>query len=225
MPLDMIRNICNDFHQAGFPLPHSNIILSGGDPLLHPQFDKVCDIVRNSVGYVTLSTNGILIPHYIRTFRSNDSIQVSVDGDSITHDFIRGKGSYEKAVQGLKILQENGIKHSISFTINKQNERCIDPIIDLCVETESYLLNFNLYQPIQNNCLDPITFNRWITLKRYVKEKLEKHRIIVSDTCVEKGCIAGILGISVLPDGTYWDCSRNQMSLGTYPQKIKNVLL
>ncbi|MDD3136188.1 MAG: hypothetical protein PHF64_06775, partial [Methanoregula sp.] len=47
--------------------------------------------------------------------------QVSVDGDKVTHDFIRGDGSYEKAVQALNILRENNIPHSISFTINKQN--------------------------------------------------------------------------------------------------------
>jgi MoaA/NifB/PqqE/SkfB family radical SAM enzyme len=224
MPLDMVKNVCMDFLNTGFPLPHSTIILSGGDPLLHPHFNEVCGIVRNLMGSVTLSTNGILIPRYVQTFHNNDSIQVSIDGDITAHDYIRGTGSYEKAVQGLKILQENGINHSISFTVNKQNVQCIDHIIDLCIETGSYLLNFNLYQPIQGNCLDPITFTQWVTLKRDVRKKLESHRIMVSDTCVEKGCIAGILGISVLPEGTYWDCSRNQKVLGTYPQKIHNVL-
>jgi MoaA/NifB/PqqE/SkfB family radical SAM enzyme len=224
MPLDMVRNVCADFLDTGFPLPENTIILSGGDPLLHPEFTEICRIVRELCGRVVLSTNGIRIPEVIDAFQASDSIQVSVDGDREAHDSIRGEGSYEKAVGGLGILKARRINHSISFTVNKQNVKCIDHIIDLCRKTESSLLNFNLYQPIQDNGLEPLTFTQWVTLKNDVRKKLKRHRIQVFDTCVEKGCIAGILGISVLPDGTYWDCSRNQKIVGKYPQRIKNVL-
>lgn len=224
MPLDMVRNVCRDFLQSGFPLPESTVILSGGDPLLHPDFRDVCRIIREVCGRVVLSTNGLLLPEFIDVFQDSDSVQVSIDGNQRVHDSIRGNGSYEKAVYGLEILQREGINHSISFTINQENAGCIDHIIDLCVTTESSLLNFNLFQPIQEGSLEPLTFSRWVALKREVRKRLRKHHVQVSDTCVEKGCIAGILGISVLPDGTYWDCSRNQSVIGGYPQKIRDVL-
>jgi MoaA/NifB/PqqE/SkfB family radical SAM enzyme len=224
MPLEMIREVSTDFLQADLPLPESTIILSGGEPLLHPQFGEVCSIVRSLNGYVALSSNGILVPQYIDLFRRNDGIQISIDGNSRVHDFIRGAGSYENAVRALRLLDENNIRHSISFTANKQNLKCIDHIIDLCIETGSYLLNFNLYHPIHENGLDPLSFSDWLSEKQRVKERVEQEGILCTATCVEKGCIAGILGLSVLPDGTYWDCSRNQHTIGKFPQKIRDVL-
>jgi len=225
MPLEMIREVSTDFLQADLPLPQSTIILSGGEPLLHPQFGEVCSIVRGLNEYVALSSNGILVPQYIDLFRGNDGIQISIDGDNRVHDFIRGEGSYEKAVRALRLLDENNIRHSISFTANKQNLKCIDHIINLCIETGSYLLNFNLYHPIHENGLDPLSFSNWLSEKQRVKERVEQEGIICTAACVEKGCIAGVLGLSVLPDGTYWDCSRNQQIIGRFPQKIGDVLL
>jgi len=225
MPLEMVREVSINFLQADLPLPESTIILSGGEPLLHPQFGEVCSIVRGLNGYVALSSNGILVPQYIGLFRRNDGIQISIDGDNRVHDFIRGAGSYEKAVRALQLLDENNIRHSISFTANKQNLKCIDHIINLCIETGSYLLNFNLYHPIHENGLDPLSYSDWLSERQRVKERVEQKGVLCPMTCLEKGCIAGILGLSVLPDGTYWDCSRNQRVLGRFPQKIDDVLL
>lgn len=225
MPLEMIREVSTNFLQADLPLPQSAIILSGGESLLHPQFGEVCSIVRSLNGYIALSSNGILVPQYIGLFRRNDGIQISIDGNSRVHDFIRGAGSYENAMRALRLLDENNIRHNISFTANKQNLKCIDHIIDLCIETGSYLLNFNLYHPICENGLDPLSFSDWLSEKQRVKERVEQEGILCTATCVEKGCIAGILGLSVLPDGTYWDCSRNQQIIGRFPQKINDVLL
>jgi len=225
MPLDMLESICEDFLQTDFPLPQNAIILSGGEPLLHPNFIEACDTVRKLNGYITMSTNGILIPKYIDVFEKNDGIQVSVDGDEKAHDFIRGKGSYEKAVKALKLLDEKGIRQTLSFTINHANRHCIDHIIDLCVETGAHTLNFNIYQPIRNNALKPIRYTEWIELRKYVEKRAENEGIYLPEGCIEGGCIARILGLSVLPDGTYWDCSRNQKVIGTYPQPIREVLL
>ncbi|HDS45130.1 MAG TPA: radical SAM protein [Methanomicrobia archaeon] len=225
MPLDMLRAICEDFLNTDFPLPESTIILSGGEPMLHPNFIEACCIVRKLNGHITLSTNGILLSQYIHTFQKNDGIQVSVDGDEKAHDFIRGKGSYEKAVRALKLLDEYGIRHALSFTINQANKHCTDHIIDLCVETGASTLNFNIYQPVRESNLKSIRYMEWIELRKYVSKRTERKGIYLPEGCIEGGCIARILGLSVLPNGTYWDCSRHQNVIGKYPQPIKGVLL
>lgn len=225
MPLDMLESICMDFLKTDFPLPQSELILSGGEPLLHPNFVEASRIVRKLNGHIAMSTNGILIPKYIHTFQKNDGIQISVDGDEKAHDFIRGKGSYEKAVRALKLLDEYGIRHTLSFTINQANRDCVDHIIDLCVVTGTRTLNFNIYQPIRESDLKPIKYMEWIEMRKYVQKRAEKEGIYLPEGCIEGGCIARILGLSVLTDGTYWDCSRNQKVIGRYPQPIREVLL
>ncbi|MDN5308644.1 MAG: heme d1 biosynthesis protein [Methanolobus sp.] len=224
MSLDMIKSICEDFLQAEFPVPKSNIILSGGDPLLHPDFEEVCAIVRELNGFVCLSTNGILVPKYITTFKKNDGIQVSIDGNEEIHNSIRGNDNYKDAVKALKLLDEYGIKHGVGFTISQLNKHCIDHVIDLCIETGASTLNCNIYQPINYDFLQPVTFKEWLDIREYAAKRAEKEGIYLPNVCIEKGCCAGILGISVLTDGTYWDCSRNQQMIGKYPQKINDVL-
>jgi len=193
--------------------------------MLHPNFIEACCIVRKLNGHLTMSTNGILIPQYIHTFQKNDGIQVSVDGDEKAHDLIRGKGSYEKAVKALKLLDERGIRHALSFTINQANKHCIDHIINLCIETGASTLNFNIYQPIREIDLVPIRYMEWIEMRNYVEKRTKREGIYLPEGCIEGGCIARILGLSVLPDGTYWDCSRNQKVIGKYPQPIKEIML
>ena len=131
MPLDMLRAFSEDFLQIDFPLPRSDLILSGGEPLLHPKFVEACNIIRKLKGNITMSTNGILIPKFIHTFQRNNGIQVSIDGDRKTHDRIRGKGSYDKAIEALENLREDGIRHSIGFMVCRKNFYCIDHIIEL----------------------------------------------------------------------------------------------
>lgn len=225
MPLEMIKEICEDFLQTDFPLPHNNIILSGGDAFLHPHFPEVCDIVRKlNGGRISLSTNGILIPKYISILKRNDGIQVSIDGNEEIHDHIRAEGSYQKAVEALNLLKEHRISHGIGFTVNRMNRDCIDHIIDLCAETGSSTLNCNIFQPIRESSLQPISFAEWLKVRDYALKKAQNKGIHLTSSCIEKGCIAGVLGLSVLTDGTYWDCSRNQAIIGKYPQKIKEVL-
>ncbi|WP_290597594.1 MULTISPECIES: radical SAM protein [unclassified Archaeoglobus] len=175
MDIEMLKNICNDFLNTDFPFSKKSIILSGGEPLLHPKFAEICELVRMLVGSVRLSTNGILIPKYIHLFRRWDGIQVSVDGDRRTHDFIRGQGSYDHAVNALFLLDEKRINHSVGFTINCLNSNCVDHIINLCVNTGSMTLNLNLYHPVQSNeFIKPITFKKWIEIKEYATKRAEK---------------------------------------------------
>jgi MoaA/NifB/PqqE/SkfB family radical SAM enzyme len=225
MHLDIIKDICEDFLRTDFPLPHNNIILSGGDPFLHPYFTDVVQLVRKlNNDRISLGTNGFLIPRYISILQKNDGVQVSIDGNEEIHDYIRGEGSYQKAVEALNLLQEHGIPHGIAFTTNRMNVECIDHIINLCVETGSSTLNCNVFQPIRKSSLQPISFTEWLKVREYAIKQTQKRRIHLTSSCIENGCIAGVLGLSVLTDGTYWDCTRNQETIGRYPQKIKEVL-
>lgn len=227
MLIRLIKSICNDFLDTKFPPLKREIILSGGEPLLHPNFAEICEFVRKLVGSVRLSSNGILIPRYIHTFKRHDGIQISVDGNKEVHDFIRGEGSYEKAINALYLLDEYEINHGIGFTLNRLNLKCVDHVIDLCIETGSRMLNLNIFHPINNspnNSLEAVTFKEWVGVRDYAIKRAEKEGISIPTLCIEKGCIAGVLGLSVLPDGTYWDCSRNQMVIGKYPQKIEEIL-
>ena len=219
MPLEIIKNLCEDFFSTKFPLKKYSIILSGGEPLLYSKFEQLCNLAREFQCHLRLSTNGFLIPKYIDIFEQNDGIMVSIDGDRETHDRIRGKGSYDIAIKALEYLKEHRINHSIGFALCKLNFHCVDHIIALCKKYECMILNFMPYQSFNEKSGKTVRFTEWLKAKKYVNKHV---KTLV--TCIETGCIAGIYGVAVTPDLNYWDCPRHQEIRGRYPQQIKEVL-
>ena len=219
MPLEIIKNLCEDFMSTEFPLKEYNILLSGGEPLMHSEFEQLLNLIREFQSHVRLSTNGILIPKYIDVFDKNDGIMVSIDGDRETHDNIRGEESYNKAINALESLQEHKIKHSIGFTLCRLNSHCIDHIIELYKKYECTMLNFMPYQSFNRKSTMTVRFTEWLKSKEYVSKYV---KTII--TCLETGCVAGICGVAVTPDLNYWGCPRHQEIIGRYPRPIKGVL-
>jgi SynChlorMet cassette radical SAM/SPASM protein ScmE len=94
--------------------------------MTHPDILTLIDaIVKNRMRFSMLS-NGTLFnqenARHIKKTGRCDNIQVSIDGSCPeVHDKIRGKGAFVRAVRGIKILQEAGLKVSVRVTINRVN--------------------------------------------------------------------------------------------------------
>ena len=222
MPFGMFKDICEDLLAVPHPAKDIDIMLGGGDALLHPDFGRMVRFLRERLLPIRMSSSGILIPEFMNFFEKEDSIQISVDGDRETHDFIRGEGVYDKAVNALNLLSEAGIPHSIAFTACKENMHSISSVLNLCRETGASHLNISKLQPDNVKSLTTISFAEWKELKK--KAKNEAQDVVIPSVCRETGCIGGVLGLSVLPDGTYWDCSLNQTVVGKYPTLIRDLL-
>jgi len=225
MTLEMVHGLCTDFMTADLPANNRRIILNGGDALVHPDIGEIIRFVRSISGSVAFSSNGILIKDTLPLLTHSDTVQISIDGDPETHDRIRGYGNYAVAEKALHLLNRHHIPHTISFTIHTGNSSCLDHVMDLAIRTGSVLLNIGYYSPVIPSDLTPIPYSDFIRLKQKVRIHLARFGITVPSGCTETGCIGGILGISVLADGTYWDCSRSQKVIGRYPERIGDVLV
>ncbi len=61
-----------------------------------------------------LQTNGLLLPKVPEAILHKlDTILVSIDGDQTTTDFNRGKGTYQKVVDGVKSIRARGFKGDV----------------------------------------------------------------------------------------------------------------
>jgi len=82
-----------------------------------------------------LSTNGTLLTREKVAVLKKiglSYIGVSLDGLQATHDRFRGvAGSFEAAMNGIRICREEGIKGGVRFTINRKNTADIPAIFDL----------------------------------------------------------------------------------------------
>lgn len=111
------------------------LIFSGGEPLLRDDIFKLARYAKKRGLKIILSTNGTLINHDIGKQIKNagfDYVGISIDGMENRHDWFRGvKGSFSKAVDGLKIMKENGVKTGIRFTATKYNFEDLEKILGL----------------------------------------------------------------------------------------------
>jgi heme b synthase len=114
---------------------HSVIILTGGEPLLRPDWP---DLARygDSLGLrMVMATNGVLItPDLAREI--NDAgikrVSVSLDGpDAASHDEFRGQpGAFAASTAGLKILREAGVEFQVNTTVTERNVHQLDSILE-----------------------------------------------------------------------------------------------
>lgn len=83
------------------------VVLSGGEPLLHPQLFRLCELLRGAgISKITLLTTGQqLAVRASEVASSLDEVIVSLDGTEPVHDEIRGvPGAYRRLGEGVAAL-------------------------------------------------------------------------------------------------------------------------
>lgn len=124
-------SLIDDLAAFGAPV----ILFSGGEPLVHPRLVEYADYAVKKGMRAVISTNGTLITREKAAALKAIGLSyvgISLDGLEETHDKFRGvKGSFQKAMNGIRNCQEAGIKVGLRFTINKRNVEEIPGIFDL----------------------------------------------------------------------------------------------
>jgi radical SAM protein with 4Fe4S-binding SPASM domain len=120
MPVEQIVKIIRFARQ--FSPNYKEVILSGGEPLMHHDFANVLRQVRNNGGEsITLTTNGSFLTHeHLELIRDLSfqrfTLSVSLDNlDPAKHDeFRRHKNAFSKAVSALQLVAESDLPNVIS---------------------------------------------------------------------------------------------------------------
>ncbi len=113
-----------------------HINLTGGEPLVSRNLFPVLDAITETGMTFALLTNGTLIhketAKKLAEYQKLKYIQVSVDGSREIHDSIRGKGNFDKAVSGIRMLKKYHIPVSVSFTVSRTNQHCLHEVCEIC---------------------------------------------------------------------------------------------
>ena len=82
-----------------------------------------------------LLTNGTLIDvdtaKRLGAQKGLSFVQVSIDGVKETHDRVRGKGNFDKAFEGIRLLKNAGVKTMAAFTCHKGNYHELKDVIKI----------------------------------------------------------------------------------------------
>ncbi|MCZ7535417.1 MAG: radical SAM protein [Acidimicrobiia bacterium] len=123
---------------AAFGVPA--VLMSGGEPLVRPDFSELVEHGTAAGLRFTLSTNGILIDSRMAESLARSGIiyaGVSIDGDEQTHDLLRRKeGAYRSSIDGLAHLGAAGVRRGVRFTLTPDTYPQLDAVLDLVVREQ-----------------------------------------------------------------------------------------
>lgn len=101
------------------------IVFTGGEPLLRNDIGKIVDYCKKRGVSVSIDSNGVLVRKRISDIRNIDLLQLSFDGPREVHDLQRGKGSYDKVIEAVKIARKHHIPVTLNATLSKYH-KCED---------------------------------------------------------------------------------------------------
>jgi radical SAM protein with 4Fe4S-binding SPASM domain len=123
---------------AAYQVP--SLLLSGGEPMIHPRFFDLVDLASQAGLKLTISTNGTLItPTEAALLKAANVayVGISLDGIGPIHDqFRRKEGAFDAAVRGFRNCHEVGQKTGLRLTLTRHNVENIDRILDFIEDHE-----------------------------------------------------------------------------------------
>ena len=114
------------------------VVMSGGEALLNPNFFRLCEILRQQNIKISLLSTGLSLKKNVeQILTSIDNIIVSLDGNEEVHDRIRNiPHAFQKLKEGVQLIKGIDPKFRITArtVIHKLNFRIWDSIIDSAKE-------------------------------------------------------------------------------------------
>ncbi len=127
MPFEKIGKVLGKFEE----IQGLRLLPSGGEPLLHPHFWDINEVLRDYPFRSVLLSNGTLInKDNARKLRVHE-VQLSVDGMRKGHESLRGEGTFEKVIRAIDRLQEAHLQVSIATMIHRDNLAEFDELASL----------------------------------------------------------------------------------------------
>lgn len=217
---------------------NGRISLTGGEPFL--EFKNLLHILDKvdkdeSFYWAGILTNGTLIDDKkiakLIKFKKLKEVQISIDGgNEQIHDLIRGKGSFNKAINGIEQLISAGIPTTVMFTLTQENAGSVEDIIDLADRMGIDALTIERYIPLGNYKSKSLKlsagkvkeiYGQVCQKKKQIESSGRKLKIRTSrplwhliDEYLGGFCPVGYSSLCIMHDGTVYPCRRLPIPLG-----------
>jgi radical SAM protein with 4Fe4S-binding SPASM domain len=231
-----------------------DISITGGEPFFRKDWFEFAEYLNDSPDVINIDflTNGTLINgahiENIKRLEKIKYIQISLDGaTSVIHDRIRGNGSFEKAIAGIRNLIKNHIDVRVMYTLQKSNISDVPEMFDLALRENISGLTFERMIPIgesKNSNGMLLSTQEIKDIYQYISQRADneydagnrlrilKYRPlwVLIDPCrnndgsiphKELGslCSIGLDGITILPNADVLACRRLPISIGNLTSK------
>ncbi len=115
-------DLCDQLHEIGL----TYITISGGEPMLRPDWHLLIKRLLGNNINVSIITNGYFIKENLEKLLPLKNylsyIAVSIDGLRDTHDYIRQTdGAFDRAMDGIGLLRTHGFATGVITTVSRWN--------------------------------------------------------------------------------------------------------
>lgn len=176
-----LDNIVDMSHRMN-RLPY--LYITGGDPILHPRFWDLLQLIHSKNIPFTLMGNPFHLDLDVCEKMYSlgcQKYQLSLDGLRHTHDHFRKSGSFDLTLQKIPIIKASGIRCSIMTTVSEDNIAEIPDLIDVIVENKVDVWSFARYCPtdyksVNNQGIAPLAYRDfldkcWAKFTKYKNSK------------------------------------------------------
>jgi pyrroloquinoline quinone biosynthesis protein E len=208
----------------------------GGEPLVRTDIGEICDHARSLGIYVSLDSNGYLLPKMPGILDSIDHLVLAYDGPREAHDANRQPGSHEKVMAALETASGR-VKLWTITVLTRNNIGLMDSIFDTALEY-GFLCTFQTLHHNEELGRNPSglmpspqeyseVFSRLLQAKRRGAPIANSSRYLASlskwpDHCRTTSpdrfhgvrCRAGSMYCNIDVDGRVYPCS---LLIGMYP--------
>lgn len=226
--LALLDEMLKEFGELGF----IGITITGGEPLLHPEFKEICELAQKNRYLISIKTNGTLVNDDLVEFFKElkpHIVEFSLySADRKEHDYITQiPGSFEKTMSGIKMLKENGVKVSAMTPVLK-GIKYWKELFELMKEID---IPWGCSQNIHSSFDERLeveqfkgTLESYLDFLKFVNEH-EDQKIENIDNLCFKECGGGISSVCVAPDYSIRACISYPDSAGIYTSGNAEKLL
>ena len=171
--------------------PECVLTFYGGEPLL--QVDKLKEVMdKVKPKHFMIQTNGLLLdkiePKYINRFHT---ILVSIDGQETLTDHYRGKGTFRKVIDNLKLIKKNGFRGELIARMTIMEQTDIEKQVKWLLTNEEFSfssIHWQLNAGFWGNDYQKRNFEQWTKtnyipgvrrLTQFWVDKIEREGVVL----------------------------------------------
>ena len=220
------------------------IYLTGGDPILHPNFWELLQTFKaDGTRFCIMGNPFHLTDEVCRRMRECGCVkyQLSLDGLEATHDSFRKPGSFAATIEAIGTIKRAGMWCAVMSTVSKVNMAEIPQLIDLADELGVDVYAVGRYCPTSTDKaydkdihIPPLEYREFL---QRCWDKYEQHKDsattfqlkdhlwslflwekgllkVPAGSEITDGCNCGRNHITILPDGDIYACRRMESKVG-----------
>ncbi len=233
-----IKQFCEKINRTPY------IYLTGGDPILHPDFWKLLELFHGDGTRFCIMGNPFHLDDEVcARMKALGCVkyQLSLDGLEKTHDMFRKPGSFKATIGAIDTIKKSGMWCAVMTTVSKTNMEEIPQLIDLVDELGVDVYAVGRYCPTsrekaydENIHIPPKDYRAFLgkCWERYEAHKDSKTTFQLKDHLwtlflyekglykipesdkVVDGCNCGRNHITILPSGDIYACRRMESKVG-----------